>query len=81
MYNFLTPLLHVRDIELIKKIAIKDIEHFLDHNRFFSEEFDPFFGRNLLSLSGNKFVTKYHPKYGVLLKSGRVEKLIIVLQK
>ncbi|XP_026318086.1 cytochrome P450 9e2-like [Hyposmocoma kahamanoa] len=55
MYNILSPIVHVRDIDLIKKIAIKDVEHFLDHNRFFNEEFDPFFGRNLLSLRGEEW--------------------------
>ncbi|XP_026318084.1 cytochrome P450 9e2-like [Hyposmocoma kahamanoa] len=54
-FSFLKPIVYVRDIELIKKIVIKDFEHFLDHNHFFNEEFDQFFGKNLLSLKGQEW--------------------------
>ncbi|XP_026324948.1 uncharacterized protein LOC113233928 [Hyposmocoma kahamanoa] len=54
-FQFLTPFLQVRDIELIKKITVKDFEHFLDHNVFINEECDPLFGRNLISLRGQEW--------------------------
>lgn len=53
MFQFLKSFVVVRDIELVKKIAIKDFEHFLDRNTLIKEEFDPLFGRNLFSLKGS----------------------------
>ncbi|XP_026324886.1 cytochrome P450 9e2-like [Hyposmocoma kahamanoa] len=54
-FQLMKPLLQVRDIELIKKIGIKDFEHFLDHNTFIEEQYDPLFGRNLFSLKGQEW--------------------------
>lgn len=52
IFQFLKPFVIVRDVELVKKIAIKDFEYFLDRNTLIKEEFDPLFGRNLFSLKG-----------------------------
>lgn len=46
------PIVQIRDIALIKKIAVKDFEHFLDHNTIVKEEYDSIFGRNVFSLRG-----------------------------
>ncbi|XP_073945642.1 cytochrome P450 9e2-like [Choristoneura fumiferana] len=54
-YEFVKPVIFIRDIELIKKITVKDFEHFLDHRTFVSEELDPLFGRNLFSLKGQEW--------------------------
>ncbi|XP_026324881.1 probable cytochrome P450 9f2 [Hyposmocoma kahamanoa] len=54
-FQFTKPLLQVRDIELIKKIGIEDFEHFIDHNSFVPEEYDPLFGRNLFSLKDQEW--------------------------
>lgn len=75
-FQFLMPRLQVKDIELIKKIGIRDYEHFLDHNNFVSEESDPMFARSLISLKGTWLCnaisknnpTKHVPKYMPLLK-------------
>lgn len=48
----LRPIVILRDLELIKKITIKDFEHFLDHRAMVDEKVDPLFGRNLFSLRG-----------------------------
>ncbi|XP_026324875.1 cytochrome P450 9e2-like [Hyposmocoma kahamanoa] len=55
LFTFATPTLMVRDIELIKKITIKDFESFLDHNTVINEKNDPLFGRNLVSLKGHEW--------------------------
>ncbi|XP_059051583.1 cytochrome P450 9e2-like isoform X2 [Achroia grisella] len=52
-YDFVHPTVMIRDIELAKKIGIKDFEHFLDHRIFLNEKTDAFFGRSLISLKGN----------------------------
>ncbi|XP_063618744.1 uncharacterized protein LOC134791626 [Cydia splendana] len=54
-FEFLRPMTVIRDIELIKKVTVKDFEYFLDHRSFVSEEADPFFGRNLISLRGQEW--------------------------
>lgn len=52
-YEFLNPTILVRDLDLVKKITIKDFEYFLDHRGFTDEVIDPLFGRNIFSLKGN----------------------------
>ncbi|XP_013172006.1 PREDICTED: cytochrome P450 9e2-like [Papilio xuthus] len=54
-YEFLNPMVMIKDIELIKKIAVRDFEHFLDHRAFVDEQLDPFFGRNLFALKGQEW--------------------------
>ncbi|KAM3966423.1 cytochrome P450 9e2-like [Aphomia sociella] len=54
-YEFLAPSIMVTDIDLVKKITIKDFEHFLDHRKLVDENNDPFFGRNLISLKGQEW--------------------------
>lgn len=52
-YEFLRPVVVVNDLDLVKKITIKDFEHFLDHRGFTDESVEPLFSRNLFSLKGN----------------------------
>nr|QZP43566.1 cytochrome P450 monooxygenase CYP9A198 [Ephestia elutella] len=54
-YEFTNPMLMIHDIELVKKITVKDFEHFIDHRAFVDEQADPFFGRNLFSLKGQEW--------------------------
>lgn len=53
-YDFIKPLLFIKDLELIKKITVKDFDNFVDHQDFFNRK-DDFFGRNLFSLQGLNF--------------------------
>ncbi|KAJ8728452.1 hypothetical protein PYW08_016837 [Mythimna loreyi] len=53
-FEFLNELVMIRDIELVKKIGVKDFEHFLDHRTFFSDS-DTFFSRNLFTLKGQEW--------------------------
>ncbi|XP_073945699.1 cytochrome P450 9e2-like [Choristoneura fumiferana] len=54
-FEFTRPVVFIRDIELVKKITVKDFEHFLDHSVVIDENIDPFFGRNLFALKGQKW--------------------------
>ncbi|KAG6461827.1 cytochrome P450 9e2 [Manduca sexta] len=54
-YEFTKPTLFLRDIELLKKITVKDFEHFLDHKTFIDEHTDTMFGRSLFSLKGQEW--------------------------
>jgi cytochrome P450 family 9 len=51
-YQFLTPIILLRDPELIKRVTVKDFEHFLDHRNPISEEAEPLFGKSLFNLKG-----------------------------
>lgn len=42
----------ITNLDLIKQIAIKDFDHFVDHRTFVSEEVDPMVAKNLFSLEG-----------------------------
>lgn len=48
------PVLMIRDPELIRLITIKHFDYFSNHKVVITEDIDPLFGKNLLSLTGNK---------------------------
>lgn len=54
-YQFFRPSLFLRDLELIKKITIKDFDHFHDHLSTQDEKVDPAVTQNLFSLKGQKW--------------------------
>ncbi|XP_074040218.1 cytochrome P450 9e2 isoform X2 [Leptinotarsa decemlineata] len=47
-----TPILFVRDAELIKQMMVKDFEYFTDHREFVSNNNDPLWSKNLFALKG-----------------------------
>lgn len=54
-YDFITPMVVLRDIELIKQVTVKDFETFLNHRVLIDENNDPYFGSNLFSLKDQKW--------------------------
>ncbi|XP_069676201.1 cytochrome P450 9e2-like [Periplaneta americana] len=55
VYEFLNPIIMIRDPELIKTVTVKDFEFFLDHRNIISEEIEPLFGKGLFNLEGQKW--------------------------
>lgn len=55
MFDFRQPMFLVRDPELVRKIAIKDFDHFGDHKLFFESHQDTLFGNSLIMLNGEKW--------------------------
>lgn len=53
--HFTTPFLMIRDLDLIKRITIKDFDHFQDHLAFDSIKTDPLLSKSLISLSGENW--------------------------
>lgn len=45
----------IRDPKLIKKLAVKDFDHFVDHRVIVDESMDKMFGKALISLQGQKW--------------------------
>jgi cytochrome P450 family 9 len=54
MYQFMSPIVLLRDPELIKMVTVKDFEHFLDHQLQVTEEVEPLFGKALFNLKGEQ---------------------------
>ncbi|XP_069676196.1 cytochrome P450 9e2-like isoform X2 [Periplaneta americana] len=55
VYEFLNPVIMIRDPELLKNVTVKDFEFFLNHRNPFSEEVEPLFGKGLFNLQGQKW--------------------------
>ncbi|KAJ0177501.1 hypothetical protein K1T71_007510 [Dendrolimus kikuchii] len=54
-YDFVIPVVMLRDVELIKQVAIKDFEYFLNHRSLIDDKIDPLVGRNLFVLKGQEW--------------------------
>lgn len=55
VFNFSQLVVTIRDLELVKSIGIKNFASFQDHLFFGGDSQDPLFGKNLLSLRGDKW--------------------------
>ncbi|CAG9808691.1 unnamed protein product [Chironomus riparius] len=55
LFEFRRPVVLIRDPQIIKQLTVKDFDHFMDHRVLITEDIDPLFGKNLVSLSGQKW--------------------------
>lgn len=55
LFQFRKPLFFVRDPKLIKKLAVKDFDYFVDHRVLIDESVDKLLGKSLLNLRGQKW--------------------------
>ncbi|XP_014488280.1 PREDICTED: cytochrome P450 9e2-like [Dinoponera quadriceps] len=55
LMDMTTPVVLLRDTELIRDVMVKDFEHFPDHRSFANEEIDPLFSKNIAALRGNRW--------------------------
>ncbi|XP_011633772.1 cytochrome P450 9e2-like [Pogonomyrmex barbatus] len=56
MYDFWqNPIIVLRDLELIKSVTLKHFDNFMDHFGVLDEQQDPFFGKNLIALRGDRW--------------------------
>lgn len=54
-YDFMTPLIMIRDLDLLKSVTVKNFEHFPDHRSFLTEDLDALFAKNLFALRGERW--------------------------
>ncbi|XP_076748690.1 cytochrome P450 9e2-like [Xylocopa sonorina] len=54
-YHFTTPVIVIRDPELITSVTVTNFDHFCDHRGFVDEDLDPLMGKNLLTLRGDRW--------------------------
>ncbi|KAL6425639.1 hypothetical protein ACFW04_009634 [Cataglyphis niger] len=55
MFDTTTPIVVIRDPDLIKSIALKNFDLFPDHRAFMEEYQDPLFAKNLFALRGERW--------------------------
>nr|BBE49545.1 cytochrome P450 monooxygenase [Adoxophyes honmai] len=56
-FEFLKPYILIKDPALLKKITVKDFDHFVDRSIAVDPEVEPLIARNLVSLKGNEWKT------------------------
>uniref|UniRef100_A0A0K8TUI8 unspecific monooxygenase n=1 Tax=Epiphyas postvittana TaxID=65032 RepID=A0A0K8TUI8_EPIPO len=56
-FEFLKPYVLIKDPELLKKITVKDFDHFIDRSIAVDPEIEPLIVRNLVSLKGDEWKT------------------------
>lgn len=54
-FQFMEPVLVVRDLELIRQITVKDFDHFMDHMTNLSNPSDTLLSNSLFMLKGQKW--------------------------
>ncbi|KAK1120105.1 hypothetical protein K0M31_012829 [Melipona bicolor] len=57
-YEFLTPVIVLRDLDLIKAVTMKNVEQFSDHRPLVNKKVDPMLGGMLFMLNGDQW--KHH---------------------
>ncbi|KAJ4432914.1 hypothetical protein ANN_15171, partial [Periplaneta americana] len=78
IFSFDRPTLLVNDLDLIKKILVKDSQHFVDHIIAVDEKLDPMFAKILFSLKGRKW---RHTRNNVTptFTSGKIKKMFHIV--
>lgn len=59
-YVFTSPTLIIRDPDLIKKVLVKDFDHFLNHKPMVNPDDDPIWNNNLFAMQGNYYLINYN---------------------
>ncbi|XP_059611812.1 uncharacterized protein LOC132258498 [Phlebotomus argentipes] len=54
-FDSMTPTLVIQDPDLAKYLAIKEFDHFMDHEQISSADIDPLFSQSLFLLQGHKW--------------------------
>lgn len=55
MYHMLQPTILIKDPDLIKRLTIKDFDHFADRMQFIPQNVDSLWDKSLVALSGQKW--------------------------
>ncbi|XP_053996823.1 cytochrome P450 9e2-like [Hylaeus anthracinus] len=54
-YDLTTPVIAIRDIELMKSITVKHFEHFQNHRNLQTDDAEPLFSKNLFALRDDRW--------------------------
>jgi cytochrome P450 family 6 len=79
-FSFDQPSLLIRDLDLVKNILVKDSQHFMDRVITFNEVLDPFFGKTMFTLKGQRW---RHVRVNLtpVFTSGKMKKMFYLVEK
>jgi cytochrome P450 family 6 len=79
MFSFDQPSLLIRDLDLVKNILVKDSQHFIDRIISFNEALDPFFGKTMFTLKGQRW---RHVRVNLtpVFTSGKMKKMFYLVE-
>ena len=80
IFAFDQPGLVIRDINLVKDILVKDAHSFIDHIITFNEVLDPFFGKTMFTLKGERW---RHMRLNLspVFTSGKMKRMFYLVEK
>jgi cytochrome P450 family 6 len=55
IFSFDQPCLVIRDLDIVRDILVKDAQYFIDRFVAFNQKLDPFFGKTMFSLKGERW--------------------------
>lgn len=55
LYRTVTPVLMIRDLNLIKEVTTQAFSYFYDNDVIMKKKFDPLWGRNVFVLKGEEW--------------------------
>jgi len=78
MFDMTNPVIVIRDPELIKSIAQKNLDLFSDHRSFIEEHQDPLFGKNLFTLKDERW-RQVQPLLSPAFTSSKMKDMFILM--
>ncbi|XP_074042642.1 cytochrome P450 9e2-like isoform X2 [Leptinotarsa decemlineata] len=80
IYESGQPTLLIKDPEILRKITVKDFDHFTNHRNFIPEEADPLFGKNLFFSKGEKW-REMRPILSPAFTSSKMRTTFVLISK
>lgn len=80
IFSFDKPALVVRDLELVKRILVKDSEHFVDRLLHMDEDIDPLAAKGLFMVKGQKW-KHLRSSLSPTFASGRMKNMFYLVDK
>lgn len=78
MYEFTTPLIIIRDPELIKTIGVKEITNFTNHRPFVDVRVDPMLGEVLFAMQGDRW-REHRTMLTTLFTSSKIKSMFVLM--
>lgn len=60
LFEFGTPAFVIRDPKLVKRLAVKEFDSFMDRRGFINEDIDPMLGKSLVFLTGQRWKGQFY---------------------
>ncbi|XP_074040276.1 cytochrome P450 9e2-like [Leptinotarsa decemlineata] len=80
IYQMSAPTLVIKDPELLRRITVKDFDHFTDHKSFIALDIDPLWSKNLFFSKGPQW-RKMRPILSPSFTSSKLRKMFVLISK